>query len=187
MECCGNSRKLRGGPLLKVRLDFRSHSQEVKFVHLTSILRTPVIFFFLTSDENFLIRKDPVEMCGYHPCKVAKCLTTPTTMCVSDSECKPVFFNTNGRIIESCKGKSLKISLDTLVMPYFDRLVVKVLFSEPWYRSCIFKNCVARSVFPDVFICSIIPDATYVYIFILFISGWARGLDNSLTQNGALG
>lgn len=88
-------------------------------------------FAFLTSDENFLIRKDPVEMCGYHPCKVAKCLTTPTNMCVSDSECKPVFFNTNGKIIESCKGKSLKLSVNTLVMIYFDRLVVKVLFFEP--------------------------------------------------------
>ena len=76
-------------------------------------------FFFLISDENFLIRKDPVEICGYHPCKVAKCLTTPTTMCVSDSECKPVFFNTNGRIIESCKGKSLKPSMDTLVIDLF--------------------------------------------------------------------
>lgn len=133
---------------------------ERNFVHLTSILRIPVIFFFLTSDENFLIRKDPVEMCGYHPCKVAKCLTTPTTMCVSDSECKPVFFNTNGRIIESCKGKSLKLSMDTLVMTYFDRLVVKILFFEPRYRSCISKHSVARSAFPDVFICSIIPDAT---------------------------
>lgn len=79
-------------------------------------------------------------------------------MCVSDSECKPVFFNTNGKIIESCKGKSLKLSVDTLVMNYFYRLALKVLFFETWYRHCISKNCVARSVFPDVFICSIIPN-----------------------------
>lgn len=156
-----NTWTLRGdGCCERFDCKFRLHSQKVKFVHLTSILRTLVIFFFLTSDENFLIRKDPVEMCGYHPCKVAKCLTTPTTMCVSDSECKPVFFNTNGKIIESCKGKILKLSMDTLVMTYLDRLVVKILFFEPRYRSCISKHGVARFVFPDVFICSIIPDAT---------------------------
>ena len=36
---------------------------------------------------------------------MAKCVTSPTAMCVSDSKCKPVFFDKDGRIVKSCKGE----------------------------------------------------------------------------------
>ena len=51
------------------------------------------------------MRADPVELCGYNPCKVAKCVTNPSAMCVSRFNCNPIFFNREGRIIKSCEGK----------------------------------------------------------------------------------
>ena len=69
----------------------------------------------LIPDDNYLVRQDPVELCGYSPCKVTKCVTGPAAMCVSDSQCRPVFFDQNGKIIKSCKGKRRTlVSLDRL-------------------------------------------------------------------------
>lgn len=58
------------------------------------------------SGGNYLVRADPVELCGYNPCKVAKCVTNPSAMCVSRFNCNPIFFNREGRIIKSCKGRT---------------------------------------------------------------------------------
>ena len=54
------------------------------------------------------MRADPGKLCGYNPCKVAKCVTSPSAMCVSRFDCNPIFFNREGRIMKSCKGKKKK-------------------------------------------------------------------------------
>lgn len=82
-------------------------------IYLSRMITFEIVHSLLVnwiSDSNYLVRADPLEMCGYHPCKVAKCVTEPTAMCVSNSKCKPIFFNRDGKIINSCKGKEYRFT-----------------------------------------------------------------------------
>ena len=43
-------------------------------------------------------------MCGYDPCKVVKCFNMPFASCLSDFRCKAVFFDSEEKKLDVCKG-----------------------------------------------------------------------------------
>ncbi|KAL9981504.1 hypothetical protein ACROYT_G010211 [Oculina patagonica] len=90
---------------------------------------------------NYLVRADPVDLCGYHPCKVSKCVTSPSAMCVSNSKCKPIFFNRNGRIINSCKGDSVVLSVPPEKVCRFNPCEKSACFTSQADRCAVSYNC----------------------------------------------
>lgn len=59
----------------------------------------------VSSDQNSVVDIDPQTVCGYDPCSVAKCISMPYATCVSDFKCKPVFFDSEEKRVDSCRGK----------------------------------------------------------------------------------
>ena len=53
---------------------------------------------------------DPQTVCGYNPCRVAKCILLPYATCVSDFKCRPVFFDSEERKVSQCTGNILLVS-----------------------------------------------------------------------------
>lgn len=49
---------------------------------------------------------NPKSLCDFNPCEEAGCLYDPTARCITDFECNPIFFNSDGKVISKCKGKT---------------------------------------------------------------------------------
>ncbi|XP_031557310.1 SCO-spondin-like, partial [Actinia tenebrosa] len=66
----------------------------------------------MCNDQNSVVDIDPQTVCGYDPCSVAKCITMPYATCVSDFKCKPVFFDSEEKRVDSCKGTELYLTIN---------------------------------------------------------------------------
>ena len=62
------------------------------------------------SDQDSIVDIDPQTVCGYNPCRVAKCILLPYATCVSDFKCRPVFFDSEERKVSQCTGNILLVS-----------------------------------------------------------------------------
>ena len=60
-------------------------------------------FFFLNAGPQ-VANVDPKTFCGFNPCEEVGCLHDPAARCITDFECNPVFFDTDGKMLSKCKG-----------------------------------------------------------------------------------
>lgn len=63
-------------------------------------------------DQDSIVDIDPQTVCGYNPCRVAKCILLPYATCVSDFKCRPVFFDSEERKVSQCTGDNLYLNVD---------------------------------------------------------------------------
>ena len=63
------------------------------------------IFFFFDVGSQ-VANVNPKLVCDFDPCQEAGCLYNPEARCITDFECNPVFFNTDGKMLPHCKGKN---------------------------------------------------------------------------------
>ena len=68
----------------------------------------------LTDSDQSIVDIDPQAVCGYDPCKVVKCFGSPYARCLSDFRCKAIFFDSEERKLDFCKGKCIAFLLEIL-------------------------------------------------------------------------
>ena len=47
---------------------------------------------------------NPIKLCGFNPCKIAKCLSDPFADCIPNKDCDPVYYDDAGNIKRDCTG-----------------------------------------------------------------------------------
>lgn len=71
-------------------------------------------------EQDSIVDIDPQSVCGYDPCRVAKCILLPYASCVSDFKCRPVFFDSEERKVPQCTGDNLYLNVDPKAVCRFD-------------------------------------------------------------------
>ncbi|XP_029194210.2 thrombospondin-1-like isoform X1 [Acropora millepora] len=71
-------------------------------------------------EQDSIVDIDPQTVCGYDPCRVAKCILLPYATCVSDFKCRPVFFDSEERKVSQCAGDNLYLNVDPKAVCRFD-------------------------------------------------------------------
>ncbi|KXJ23361.1 Mucin-like protein [Exaiptasia diaphana] len=101
------------------------------------------------TDQNSIVDIDPKTVCGYDPCAVAKCISMPYATCVSDFKCKPVFFDSEERRVEGCKGTDLYLTINPSTVCRFDPCKYTTCMTATPAKCLVNTKC--HPVFLDAF------------------------------------
>jgi hypothetical protein len=51
----------------------------------------------------------PKVLCGFDPCQRVGCLEDKGSICVTDFECNPTFFDDEGNVLKGCRGEVTRL------------------------------------------------------------------------------